>query len=167
MDVKRVRILGGIAHTELEVHGKRSPYTGAWYMVVESANDTHYGLECLVPGKPDTLAGVAGVLGDWSKNQYLLRMERDTEEGKVLPVTAEEAKELRAVLQDVKEGKLTPTDVYGTEIPKNYSDQVMGFLEPRVEIAAKHYVEGRTFAPYREIERELQPPPEIPPVPRA
>jgi len=169
MNIQKIRLVGGIAMTELEVYGKRSPYTGAWNLILEDGNDTHYALKCLVPGRPDTLAGAAGVTGDWSRNQYVLSMEKNFPEGddlKTLPLSQDDAREIRAILKEVQEGKRPLLNSYNAEVPKSYSDQVTGFLEPRVEIGVKHYVPGKTFAPYREIEQELRPPSDIPPVPR-
>lgn len=145
----------------MKVGEKKSPYTGAWNVVLEDANETSYALECLVPGRPDTLAGAAGVTGDWSQNQYLLSMEKDFEEGgrfRTLPISPEEAREIRTVLQEVRDGKRSMTNVYDTDVPRERVDEVVGFLEPRVEIAARHYIEGRTIAPYNAIELNLHPP---------
>lgn len=166
MNVTKVSILGGIASKEVEIQEKKSSYTGAWYMVVETDDDIHYCFECLVPGRPDSLAGAVGISGDWSRNEYLLSMERTTAEGNESPITAREASELRAVLKDMKEGKLIPVSLFGKEITKNYSDRVVDFLTPRIEIAAKHYVEGKAIASFREIESELHSPPDVPTVSR-
>jgi len=167
MDIKKVRIMRGVAQRDIEIHGKQSSYTGAWNLVVEGTDGAYYGLECLVPGKPDTLTGLADIFGDLSKKEYLLDMKKVTNKDGLEPVSEEEAKELREVLQNVKEGKLTPINVYGQKIGKDYADRIINFLDPRVEIAAKHFIEGSSVATFKEIERELQPPTEIPPIPHA
>lgn len=155
-----MNVYHGIAESQRPVDGRVNTYTGAFKMVI-GAGKVHYGMHLLVPGTLNSLAGAISVMNSerWHTREYILdmvKLDENDPQYREQQISPQEGRELRQVLQQVHEGRIPATTLYGMQVPREYLTEVVTFLEPRIEVGLQSYVEGQTYAPQKIIEQKLR-----------
>lgn len=167
MKPKYVVVTPGVAGYVFKENEVEQVYTGIWSLNV-ILFDKIYEIALFTPGKPETIAGVTGQTG-WAKSDKLLLMEKltFTDEGDdITPISQDEARELTKLLKDIKDGTQFVENQYKTELHEPYKQEIVAFLEPRIEIAAR-LVNEAGHVKIGEIEKVLKSNQENPPLPRS
>ncbi len=131
-----VKICPGFAQTTI----KGQNYVSEWTVHVQLPNDTRYAVSVLTRGEGDTLSGL-NALDYWRNGDpnTLLEMwksgtvDGEWQEGKL---SVEDARKIKKVLGNVKEGNQPVTNQFDRDVPTEYRDLVVNFLEPRIVIGA-------------------------------
>ena len=165
MKAIKVKLNSGIAQLNTEIRGRRQSFTGAWNLIIEDDQERTFSIQCLVPGSPDSLSGLSGAMGDWSKNDYAIELSAYDEKGDDFSVNEETAKELKSVLQQMESGEIKPVNVYGGEVSSDYVMKVVEFIKPKLEYVPRN-IEGGTIATRMDIETSMSQN-DLPPISRA
>lgn len=169
MNVRSVNIRPGAAYTTFEKDGNEYGFSGVWSLEVQFEDETLYDISLLAPGRPDSMAGLRG-LTNWINADRLLSMSKyeypseNIEEES--PISLGDAKELKKVLQAMKEGNQPVLNQYNEVLDTDYRDEIVTFLDPRIEMGAQ-LLDGMGHVFVGKIDNELREQREKPHLPRA
>lgn len=140
MNVKSVNVRPGFAYTTFEKDEVQYGFSGVWSLDIELTDETIYEIALSSPGRPDSMAGVRG-LYNWDNKDRLLTMIKTefptVDSMEELPISLADAKKIKVLLQNMKEGKQQVLGQYGNELDQGYRDEIVTFLEPRIEMGAQ------------------------------
>lgn len=138
MDNVSVKLTPGFAQTTI----KEQPYVSDWAMDFRLPHsDTMYEVSVLTRGRGDSLGGLYA-LNYWREgdpNTLLLMRKSGTVKGEWQegPISREDAQTIKILLGDIKDDKQRVLDNYRKDLPKDFRDSVVDFLEPRIVIGAE------------------------------
>lgn len=163
MEVVKARLLPGFAQINItyEKLGFRGTFTNPWSLVINEEGPILYEIGILVQG---TFDSVKTALREQKVIYDLLDVHKidwvRNPDGAEESITQEEARELQAVLKDMKEGRIQVEgqygDKFGEKLYKSYLDERVDFLTPRIVYVPRAYIPGTSYARVRVIEDSLK-----------
>jgi hypothetical protein len=133
-------------------------YVPACHMTILTPQETYYNLWIMPKGMAGTLAGEMSH-DNWNQRDTLLWLNKEEDvDGKNMkkPIAPEEAKDIKTIFKDIKEGRqVVYEELIGEKLEKKeFIDKVVSFLEPRIEVAAEN-VDDKGLVELRVVDNEL------------